>query len=72
MRNIEQIQRLALRVVATFAYNAMAVIGSASLVGGIPVVLVRVSRPELRDGVLGDALERHAAPGAALAALGGA
>lgn len=28
---------IALRVLATFAYNAMAVIGSASIVGGIPV-----------------------------------
>jgi|DEB0MinimDraft_10_1074344.scaffolds.fasta_scaffold161158_2 hypothetical protein len=34
---IDQIKQLALRVFATFAYNAMAVIGSASLIGGIPV-----------------------------------
>lgn len=32
---IDQIKQLALRVFATFAYNAMAVIGSASLIGGI-------------------------------------
>lgn len=34
---VSQIKRLVVRVIATFAYNAMAVIGSASLVGGIPV-----------------------------------
>ena len=30
-------KRLAIRIAATFAYNAMAVIGSASVIGGIPV-----------------------------------
>jgi len=31
------IKSLAIRIAATFFYNAMAVIGSASLIGGIPV-----------------------------------
>jgi len=30
-------KQLALRIVATFAYNAMAIVGSASILGGIPV-----------------------------------
>jgi len=33
----KQLKQIVLRVLATFAYNAMAVIGSASLIGGIPV-----------------------------------